>query len=347
MPKGHASRFTAAASLFAAIASLASADVVETKSGARLVGTVTSIDGTSVTLNTDYAGSVKIKQSEVASLQTDAAQFVRLSGGTVISGKVKPAAGGKIEIAGEDGVITTSVEKVAATWAPGAKDPAVVAAEPKWSYEATADIAGKTGNREEFGSAVGGRAKRTGPHDVLQFYTLYKRQEANGTVSADQFKVGFDYANNFAGRKSWYVRDEGGFDRVKDIDLYNIAGAGLGYDFIKEAKQILTGRVGLSYRYEGYGNPASEDLSSAGLDTGLHHEYTFNTSKLVNDLTFVPAFDDFTNYRATHESYYEVPLSAATWKLRIGVSNDYTSQTGPGVDKLDTTYFTRFVLNWK
>ena len=326
---------------------MARADVVETKSGAKLIGTVTAIDGTSVTLKTDYAGSLTIKQSEVTSVQTDKPLFVRLSGGTVMAGTVKPVAGGKIEVAGADGTITTSVDKVAATWAPGAKDPAIVALEPNWTYEATADITGKTGNSEQFGTAIAARAKRVGPTDVLQFYTAYDYEKADGSKSADNFKAGLDYANNFSGRKSWYVRDEAGYDRVKDIELYNTAAAGLGYDFIKEKNHILTVRVGLAFRYEGYENPATEDLKSFGLDTGLHHEYVFSNSKLVNDLTYVPVFEDFTNYRFYHESYYEIPLANPNWKLRLGVSNDYTSQVGPGVEKMDTTYFTRFVLNWK
>ncbi len=346
MPKGHPFTLSVAI-LFAALVNQVSADVVETKSGARLVGKVTAIDAYDITLGTDYAGDIKIKKSEVVSVQTDEPMVVRLTGGTVMAGKVAPVAGGGIRISGEDGVITTSVEKVAATWAPGETDPAVAALEPKWSYEAAADIKGKTGNSEEFGSAVSARAKRVGVHDVLQFYTDYKRQESNGAISADQFKAGIDYANNFAGRRSWYVRDEAGYGRVKDIDFYNLAAVGLGYDFIKEDKQILTGRVGVAHRYESYGDPATDDLNSAGLDLGLHHEYTFRTAKMVNDLTFLPAFDDFTNYRAVHESYYEIPLAAARWKLRMGVTNDYTSQVGAGVEKLDTTYFTRFVLSWQ
>lgn len=336
----------AVATLFAAAANLTSADVVETKSGARLIGKVTAINGDAITLSTDYAGSITIKQGEVASLQTDEPLFVRLSGGTVMAGTVTPTADGKIQVSGADGVITTTVDKVAATWAPGATDPAVKALETKWVYEASADITGKTGNSEQFGSAISARAKRIGPSDVLQFYTAYNYQKSDGETSDDKFKAGLDYANNFSGRKSWYVRNEAGFDRVKDIELYNIAAAGLGYDFIKRDRQILTGRAGISFRYEGYENPATEDLKSLGLDFGLHHEYTFNSSRLVNDLTYVPAFEDFGNYRITHESYYEIPLAHPNWKLRLGISNDYNSQPGAGVEKLDTTYFTRFVLNW-
>jgi hypothetical protein len=337
----------AVAALFAAIFNLASADVVETKSGARLIGKVVKIDGVAVTLSTDYAGDVVIKQGEISSLKTDEALVVRLTGGTVMAGTVTPTADGKIQITGEDGVITTSVDKVASTWDVGATDPAIKALETHWAYEATADITGKTGNSEQLGTSIGARAKRIGPTDVLQFYTAYNRQKTDGSVSSDQFKAGLDYADNFSGRKSWYVRNEAGFDRVKDIDLYNIAAAGLGYDFIKRDRQILTGRTGLAFRYEGYGNPATDDVKSFGLDLGLHHEYTFSNAKLVNDLTFLPAFNDLSTYRANHESYFEIPLLNPNWKLRMGVSNDYNSAPGAGVEKMDTTYFTRFVLNWE
>jgi Protein of unknown function, DUF481 len=346
MTKPHSVFFLGAA-VFAFLFNPAGADVVETKGGARLTGTVVAIDGTTVTLKTDYAGELKIKQSEVTGVFTESPRAVRLADGTVAVGRMTPLPEGGLLVTGENQSVPTPVDKIAATWEPGEKDPAVLALEPKWTYEAAADITGKTGNREQFGSAVSARAKRTGPHDVLQFYMAYSYQKTDGTASADQAKGGVDFTNNFSGRKSWYVRDEAGFDRVKDIDFYNVVATGLGYDFVKKPKQILTGRAGVAHRYESYGNPLTEELNSFGLDFGLHHEYQFNNAKLVNDLTYTPAFNDFDNYRAKHESYYEIPLLNPGWKLRLGVINDYTSQPGLGVEKLDTTYFTRFVLNWR
>ena len=325
---------------------VARADVVQTKSGARLVGTITKIDGGVIFLKTDYAGDLTIKQSEVTGLSTDAPVVVRLASGTKLEGKVTTD-NGAMKITGADGELTTRVEKVAATWAPGATDPEVAALQRHWPYAAAVDMTGKTGNSEQLGTQVSGRAVLKTTQDTLQFYTAYNRQVSEGVKSADQFKAGVDYQNNFSGRRSWYVRDEGGFDRVKDIDLYNVAAAGVGYDFIKKAKHTFTGRIGLSYRYEGYRNPATDDVSSAGLDIGLNHEYEFGDSRLVNRLAIVPTFEDFSNFRLTHESYYEVPLAAPFWKLRLGISNDYNSKPGAGVEKLDTMYFTRLVLTWQ
>lgn len=323
------------------------ADVIETKNGARIVGKIVRIVDGAIAIETDYAGMLTVKQSEIVSFGTDGALAIRLASGTRFDGRVIAGPDGALQIAGEDGTISTTTAKVAAGWTAGVKDPAIAALERQWTYEAAVDVTGKTGNKEQLGTAAAVRATMKTPQDMLQFYSAYDRQVSDGAKSADQFKAGVDYQNNFSGRTSWYVRDEGGFDRVKDVDLYNIAAAGFGYDVIKETHQTLTTRAGFSFRYEGYRNPTTDDVKSAGLDFGLAHELTMANSKLVNRLSFVPSFEDFANYRFTHESYYEIPLIAPWWKLRLGVSNDYNSQPGVGIERLDTSYFTRLVLNWR
>ena len=320
------------------------ADTVDTKSGARIIGKITKIDGGSIVVDTDYAGTVTIKQSQVSSLSTDAPIAVRLASGTRYDGRVSSGADGAVLIAGPDGTITTSVDKLAASWSAGAVDPLV---DRHWAYEASVDIAGKTGNKEQIGTAGDFRAALKTAQDMLQFYAGYNRQISDGVKAADQLKVGIDYQNNFAGRYSWYARDEGGFDRVKDVQLYNIAAAGLGFDIVKEPKRTLTGRAGLSYRYEGYRSPKATDVSSAGMDFGLNSDMEFANSKLVTRLSYVPAFEDIGIYRLTHESYYQIPLVNPAWKLRLGVSNDYNSRPPRGFERLDTAYFTRLVLNWQ
>src|SRR5262245_48882283 len=111
-------------SVFALAAALgtARADVVETKTAARLVGKATKIDGGSVSLATDYAGTITVKQSEVASINTDAPVSVRLASGTRIDGKVS-GADGAVQVIGADGTVSTTVDKVAASWPAGGKDP--------------------------------------------------------------------------------------------------------------------------------------------------------------------------------------------------------------------------------
>lgn len=334
--------------LVAAITGVAelSADVVETKNGARIVGKVLKIDDGSVVVDTTYAGTIAVKQAEVSAITTDAALAVRLTSGTRVEGRVSGTADA-LQIASKDGTINTTVHDVAASWGAGAKDPQIAALERGWALETTVDISGKSGNSSELGTAAAFRATLAGPSDTLAFYAGYNRQVTDSQKSADQLKAGVDYSSHFSAKYSWYVRDEGGFDRIKDIQFYNVAAGGLGYDFIKKEKQTLTGRVGLSFRNENYRNPLTDDVNDAGLDFGLSHEYQHDTWSLVNRLAFVPSFSDLANFRLTHESFFEIPLANPNWKLRIGLSNDYNSRPGAGVEKLDTSYFTRFVLHWK
>lgn len=332
---------------FASAGVLLQADIVETKSGARLTGTVIKVEGGVITLETDYAGTLAIKQSEVAKIETEKPLFIRLTGGTTIEGIVTATSDGNILVTGEDGAITTSVDKVASTWAAGETDPAVAQLLRKWKYEASFDITGKTGNSEQLGYGGGAKATLAGSEDILMFYTNFAYQRTNGVKSEDKFNVGIDYSSYITERLTWYGRDEGGYDSVKDIDFYNVAAAGLGYDFIKNLpKQKLTGRFGLSYRLEDYGDPLNDDLRSAGLDLGLNHFYQFENAVMNNNITYVPAFEDFGNYRVLHDSHLEFPV-VGLWKVRVGVNNDFTSQPSPGLEKLDTTYYGKFVLSWE
>ena len=339
-------KFICACAALVATGGVLQADTIETKTGAHLIGTVTKVDGGIITLVTDYAGTLKVKQSEVVKFETEKPLFIRLSGGTTMEGTVTATPDGKIVVNGKDGTISTSVDRVATTWAPGETDPAVASLIRKWKYEIGIDVAGKTGNKEKIGLGGGAKATLAGPQDVLVFNTDFSYQRSGATKSEDKFLVGVDYASYMSKRVTWYARDIGGFDNVKGIDFYNVAASGLGYDFIKNMpKQKLTGRAGLAYRFEDYGATAT-NVRSAGLDLGLAHHYQFEDAVLNNAITFVPSFNDPSNYHALHDSNVDFPISG-NWKFRVGVNNDYTSLPVPGFSKIDTTYYGKFILNWQ
>jgi putative salt-induced outer membrane protein YdiY len=323
-----------------------SADVVETASGARIVGKITKIHGGVVTLDTDYAGEINVKQVLVTKITTDHPVAVRFADGTGIVGIISAPAADKLRISGTGKSIDSPVGNISATWAAGEEDPDVFALKRKWSFEAAADVTGRAGTNSSLGTSYEFRAKLVGPLDVLQYYTAYNRQETSGAVSADQFKAGVDYADNFAAATSWYARDEAGFDRVNDITLYDVAASGLGYDFIKQKDQVFTGRVGLSYRYDQYSTPDTSALSSTGADFELEYHLQTKKFQITDRIAFDPAFQDLGNYIITHEFAFEIPISKSLWKLSTGVTNNYNSRPVGGVDKLDTLYFTRLVLSW-
>jgi hypothetical protein len=322
------------------------ADTVETKNGAKLVGKVTKIDAGAVTLDTNYAGTLTIKQSEVTALTTDGPIDVRLSSGTRLEGTISANPAGELVVAGADGSITTSVDKIAAVWPTGAKDPELVALERHWSYEATVDMNGTTGNKDQLGTGASFRAKLVTPADTLQYFAAYNRQVTSGVESANQFKGGIDYADDFTLRSSWFLRDEAGYDRIMDINFYDTAAAGYGYDLIKNTQDTLTARIGVAYRYTGYENSIQPTVSSAAGDFEIQHDFKTKLWEVSNALTVVPALNNLSDLIVTQDSFFQIPLLNPNWKLRIGLANDYNGEPGPGVKRLDTTYYTRLILDW-
>lgn len=109
---------------------------------------------------------------------------------------------------------------------------------------------------------------------------------------------------------------------------------------------MLTGRIGLSYRYDQYGADKGPALSSAGADFGLEYMVKIKKSQLSDKISFDPAFSDLGNFVINHEFAFDVPLTKSLWKLSSGVSNTYYSKPVSDVSKMETLFFTRLVLTW-
>jgi len=323
------------------------ADTVETTDGSKMQGKILKVDSGVIEIDTPYAGILKIKQASVASFTTDAPVSVRFSDGNTVIGKVVGGSG-EIKVAGGSVSATGTIGNVTAAWLPGQDSPEVrqmKAQERKWKFEASADVLGKSGNSDSLAASLGFRATLVGPKDKLGFYASYARAEQNSNTTANQAKGGVDYSSNFSDKYSWYVREEIGTDKIQGLDFYSNTAAGLGFDWLKTDKQVLTVRTGLAYRYESYNN--GTDVSAPALDLALIHDYTAGTWKIGNRLTFLPTFEDFGVYRIIHDSFFETPIASGPWKIRVGLANDFNSEPLPGKKDLDTTYYTKFVLGWE
>ncbi len=332
---------------------IAQADTVTTKDGSVIKGKILSSTDGIIEIETTFAGIVSVSQDQVAHFTSDQPLFIELENGNTLLGKVTPSEDG-LNIDASNGDFQAETSIVTSIWRKGDESPkekkqreALEALEPNWAYEAAVDISGSDGNTDRSNFGIAFKATRTGPDDTLKFYTSIDRAEDSGVTTADEIKGGIDYSHLISEQTSWYARVELERDKIETIDLRTTAAFGLGHNLIKTEEQTLEVRGGLAYRHEAYEN--GNNVDSPGLDFGLNHTYIFeNWGNLNNSLTYNPSFDDFGNYRITHESSFEMPISTGEmWKMRIGVANDYSSEPAPGREELDTTYFIRLILNWK
>ena len=354
-----------------AVAPLTRADELQFKDGSVLKGKILGLeqvteDGVTKGVFTIQSPSVKdpikVNQSDVVTFSTDHPFFIATAGQTEAKGTVESTPTG-VKVASSDGVVTSTVANIKDGWNPGDPSPAERARAAlirHWEYAADVSIIGKTGNGDSIGANVGLEAVNKGPDDQLKFYARYdyaKAKAINSTTgwskTSDNLHAGLSYESYFAKPLYWYVRSDNGFDRVRQITFFTTDAVGVGTFLIdnntKGHRQHLQIFGGLAYRYEDYKPTAGlQNTNSPGLDAGLHHDCEFKYFVMNNDLSYTPAFDNFANYIAIHDSNIEMPLSDDDhWKLRIGMRNEYRSRIAPGNKYLDTTYYLKFVYKWK
>ena len=338
------------------------ADEVECKDGSVYVGTVESVSGGVITFATNTAGTVEIAQSEVVAIETENPLYVRTPDKSTVLGKIVPGEkDGRVTVKGGNLTADLEIAQVQMSWQEGELSPEEKLLASKWAYMLGASMLGKTGNTESLTAGVSAEAVRTTSDDTLKFYANYNYGKTKNTTgdkdwskSADDLHCGVDYEHNISLSTFWYAREDLGFDRVKNIRFLSTSAAGLGYKIIDEDNWHFSLRGGLSYRYETYkdymhdgnwDNP--EDTSALGLDFGLHHDYAWSWGKVVTDISYTPAFEDFFgDYVAVHESYLDFEVEGIeNMNVRIGMKNEYRAET-TAAEHLDTTYYAKVVFAW-
>jgi hypothetical protein len=338
--------FALALSVFAG-----AADRIELVDGSIVLGKLLSAERGKFKVETAFAGTIEIAQDKIKGFATEEAVNVGFAAGRAVFGKIEPAAAG-IKVVAAAGELAVATGEVAAVWRAGADSPEMrrlkeetAKKERRWAYEASVAIAGRTGANEKFGSNLGFKATLESARDKFVFGLTAERAKDNGADTANR-QTGFaDYSAFYSRKNVWYARTALEKDKIKALDLRSTSAFGLGHKFIKTVRQDLEARLGASYLHESYTN--GNRFDSPGLDAAVLHSYQFTRAKLLNALTYTPAFKNFSNYRLRHESSLELPMGLAFWKLKFGIANDYLSRPPAGTAPLDTTYFTSLLLNWK
>jgi putative salt-induced outer membrane protein YdiY len=327
---------------------------LELADGSRVEGDLVKIHDGKVVVATAFAGELSIPQEMVLVLSSDEPVSIRTSAGDVMSGTLGGSEG-NLTISSSSGELRTSLGSVASAWKAGGTDPIAAAREAelagqlrKWSYTASMDVSGSSGNTEESTYGLAVAATLEGPSDRLGMYASYVYSETDGTATDDEQIVGANYTNFFTEKMGWYVSQELERDEFEGIDFRSNSTAGLAYKFIDEELLKLEGNAGIGYRYDDYLAAGSGSEDFVGLDLGLNLAWQFaDWGKLVSSVTYQPTFDDFGLYLFKHESGIDVPLGTSDkWVMRFGLKNDYNSAADSGNEKLDSTWFARLILNW-
>jgi putative salt-induced outer membrane protein len=281
------------------------ADQVTLTNGDRLTGEIVKSDGKTLTVKTQFAGTVDIEWPAVQDFHSDKKVYVQSSStkktysGTVsVEGEniiVKPESGSSATVAKTDVAALRSQDEEAAfekQQHPGLLD--------GWSGGANVGFALASGNSETRSLALSFDATRTGLHDKLGLYesSLYSTNGlSTPSTTANLVTGGARYDHDFDGMLFVFGGADFMSDALQELNLRSVFSGGLGYHIIKRDATTLDFLTGANYTHESY---VPFTRNSAGLTLGEDFMHKMKHSTVINqDLTFFPELSDTGEYRMT------------------------------------------------
>lgn len=326
------------------------ADKVVIKDGSILIGKVlASIDG-NLTIDTEFAGELKIPVSQISSINSEAKISLRLEDNRTFRNKVIPSDDGRLGLEGNN--LSFDFSQIRHLWSEESEDPLALMEQGvakallmKWAHSIGFDLTGSSGNTDDFG--LGLRADSTYGNKFREYdlYLAYNKSNKDGVSVVDETKFGAEYDSKFRKRLAWYAKTDLENDRLERIDLRATIASGLKYFWLNNNSYDLSVRSGIAFRFEEYQSSSNSALSEPALDFGLEYSHVFRDFiSLESDLTYVPSINDFTDFLLSNDFAIVVPLDKEdNWNLRSGVSGTYNSTPVPGKEELDLKYYLRLV----
>ena len=329
-------------------------DLIEFEDGSNIFGKIKKIQEGKIFIDTLFAAEIAVDQKQVTSLFIEDKVYIALKDGRELFGAISIEPDPSYaSIAGE--ILKIDISKIQNIWREGEASVKVKIEEievpekkSKWQWDASVNIAGRTGNSDTFATAGKVTTTLLGAKDKLKLYFSIDNAENNDNKTSDELKGGFDFEAGFSSSNhSGFVSFEAEHDVIEGIDLRLTSAAGYGYYFVKNPVRQFRGRIGLQFRHEDFIENGREN--DPGFELGLFNLLQLNKKITIKtDLSHLQSFNDNNDFRSIHESSMEFPLdSEQRWKVRVGVLNEYDNEPALGNERLDTRYFINFVLSWE
>lgn len=320
--------------------SLAVADRIELVNGSVLIGTFVDADNGTVTLNTDFAGTLKIQQTKIRAMDVHSAQTLQLADGSVVEAS-------HLVVAEQALALDAEIEAAYALEQLRRTNP-----EP-WelgqgynnSGLASSAFSLQRGNtiRDEFDYQFETRWR--GLEDRYTLKLEGELREANRERTAENWMVTGKYDRFQIGDYYWGLAASAEENRFADLDLRTTVGPYVGRSLLEGTPFVLEIETGLSHVDEDFGEAA--DRSYIGLTWSVRSEsdYLGPDSRLYLDHSGVKNLDSSNNLIMNTTFGLAFPLLGRIQGATEIVLN-YNSGAVAGTEDLDQTYRFRLGYSW-
>ena len=305
--------------LILAVGVASRADVVKLKNADRLSGQIKKLEQRSLSLETSYAGVVKIDWRMIEHISTDQPVEVELDSGLRVRGRIEESDQGLRIVSAEKAVTVARLAIVGMRPAKEARP------ETFWDQvQGTVDLGYSItrGNSNNSQSSLRISTRYRKPKNEVQASasSLFSSQSGASTNSRQHASLRYDRFLSddiFAFGLSRFERD----DRRR-LNLRSNLGGGLGWKIIRSGRTTLSLLGGLTFVNEQFrlqpGDPIPRNPSGEGL-AALDWETTIASGlKLDTKLSVLPNFTQSGRYRVTLDGGVRIPLvSRLSWNLSL------------------------------
>jgi putative salt-induced outer membrane protein YdiY len=323
--------------------SIAGADELIMRDGSRLLGKVVKRENGTLDFETSYAGVIKVKWDEIATISTEKPMELLLTDDSVVTGTRVTNNVDDLIVETESGVTSVTLEQDAVV---------LVNPEPwrkgegyKLSGRVNVALERQRGNTDTDEIDVDGDLTWRRKNDRFLAFGELERDKNDNELSTEKWKL--EGAYNYFVTKKWYWGGSGRLehDKFADLDLRTSVGPLVGYQWFESKKMNLSTSTGISY--------VNEDFITGDDDDYAALPWTINFDRFVFDelMQFYHKQTGFWNLEDTGSVVWDTwtglrfPLIlglVASTELKV----NYDSAAADDADEVDTTYSLKLGYQW-
>ena len=322
------------------------ADQVYLKNGDRLTGKIISLTEGKLVLNSDLGGQVTIDMKNIATLSSDAPLEIHLKDGTVLHQPVAAAEPNEFALKTAEPL---QPQRLGLASVAAINPPPVPKA--KWTGNISGAVGLTTGNTKSNSvSASASLARRTEQDRTTADADIAKGSQTDrdtgvGRTTEDWWRLRGEYDYFFT--KKFFGFGNGRYekDAIALLNRRVVVGGGVGYQWIEDAKTSFSTNAGLASVFEKYENQA-DSSNQLSLQAG----YTFSrqllkNTKFLNDLTYYPSLDQFSDYFLTSTAELRASLTKSMF-ANFKIIFNYDATPAPDRGNTDIKYLLGVGINF-
>jgi len=343
--KGFEIRLVLMVPLFAATllaGSKAMADELIMKDGSRLLGKVLKEDGGVIDFKTSYAGTIKVKWTEVSELHTDEPMTVLMENKETREATSAKNTEAGVVLADETGATETVPPSEIAYVNP---EPWRLGKGMKWSGHINAVLNYERGNSDKDEYAGDMNMTFRWKDDRLKFTGDIDREKSNDVLTDDDWRLDGRY-DHFVDEKLYY----GGIlalehDRIADLRRRTTMGPMVGYEFYESTAMNLDVAAGPMYVKENFYDASNRDYLALGW------QFNFDRFLIPDRVQFYHRHGGLLEPGDTDNLVWDAwtgfrfPVYAGI-VASTEVLVEYDGGAQEGVDDTDTTYNVKLGYQW-